>query len=34
MKADELYALIGNWRKEMEDVGKMGLCCRDGASHA
>ena len=24
MKADELYALIGRWRKEMEEVGKMG----------
>lgn len=24
MKADELYALIGNWRKEMEEAGKMG----------
>ena len=24
MKSDELYALIGRWRKEMEEVGKMG----------
>ena len=23
MKSDELYVLIGNWRKEMEEVGKM-----------
>lgn len=23
MKADKLYMLIGNWRKEMEEVGKM-----------
>lgn len=24
MKSDELYVLISNWRKEMEEVGKMG----------
>lgn len=30
MKADELYALIGNWRKEMEDVGKMGCVAEMG----
>lgn len=30
MKADELYVLIGNWRKEMEDVGKMGCVAEMG----
>ena len=30
MKADELYALIGNWRKEMEEAGKMGCVAEMG----
>lgn len=30
MKADELYVLIGNWRKEMEEVGKMGCVTEMG----
>lgn len=30
MKADELYALIGRWRKEMEEVGKMGCVAEMG----
>ena len=30
MKADELYALIGNWRKEMEEVGKLGCVAEMG----
>ena len=30
MKADELYVLIGNWRKEMEEVGKMGCVAEMG----
>lgn len=30
MKADELYVLIGNWRKEMEEVGKLGCVAEMG----
>ena len=30
MKSDELYALISNWRKEMEEVGKMGCVAEMG----
>ena len=30
MKADKLYALISNWRKEMEEVGKMGCVAEMG----
>ena len=30
MKADELYALIGRWRKEMEEVGKIGCVAEMG----
>ena len=30
MKADELYALISNWRKEMEEAGKMGCVAEMG----
>ena len=30
MKADKLYMLIGNWRKEMEEVGKMGCVAEMG----
>lgn len=30
MKADELYVLIGNWRKEMEEAGKMGCVAEMG----
>lgn len=30
MKVDELYVLIGNWRKEMEEVGKMGCVAEMG----
>ena len=30
MKADELYALIGRWRKEMEEDGKMGCVAEMG----
>ena len=30
MKADELYALIGRWRKEMEEAGKMGCVSEMG----
>ena len=30
MKSDELYVLIGNWRKEMEEVGKMGCVAEMG----
>ena len=30
MKADELYVLISNWRKEMEEVGKMGCVAEMG----
>lgn len=30
MKADKLYALIGNWRKEMEEEGKMGCVAEMG----
>ena len=30
MKADKLYALIGNWRKEMEEAGKMGCVAEMG----
>lgn len=30
MKAYELYALIGNWRKEMEEAGKMGCVAEMG----
>ena len=30
MKADELYALIGRWRKEMEEAGKMGCVAEMG----
>ena len=30
MKADELYVLIGRWRKEMEEAGKMGCVTEMG----
>ena len=30
MKADELYAMIGRWRKEMEEAGKMGCVAEMG----
>lgn len=30
MKADELYALIGRWRKEMGEAGKMGCVAEMG----
>ena len=30
MKADKLYMLIGNWRKEMEEAGKMGCVAEMG----
>lgn len=30
MKADELYTLIGRWRKEMEEAGKMGCVAEMG----
>lgn len=30
MKADELYVLIGHWRKEMEEAGKMGCVAEMG----
>ena len=30
MKSDELYVLISNWRKEMEEVGKMGCVAEMG----
>ena len=30
MKADELYALIDRWRKEMEEAGKMGCVAEIG----
>ena len=30
MKSDELYALIGRWRKEMEEAGKMGCVAEMG----
>lgn len=30
MKADELYVLIGRWRKEMEEAGKMGCVAEIG----
>ena len=30
MKADELYALISNWRKEMEEASKMGCVAEMG----
>lgn len=30
MKADELYVLIGRWRKEMEEAGKMGCVAEMG----
>lgn len=30
MKADELYVLIDKWRKEMEEVGKMGCVAEMG----
>ena len=30
MKTDELYALIGRWRKEMEEAGKMGCVAEMG----
>ena len=30
MKADELYVLIGRWRKEMEEAGKTGCVAEMG----
>ena len=30
MKADELYMMIGKWRKEMEEAGKMGCVAEMG----
>ena len=30
MKADKLYMLIGNWRKEMEEASKMGCVAEMG----